>query len=328
MIELRFPSRKPPPRPHLYGIAGRRLSADAPMPELEAFREHDPRPRDRAPETAEGLPAQSPDQVLYRDRADLGPCRRLVECRWRSGGYELSVTELGRFAIDRGGRRITFDRDRDSGDDTGFIEMALGPSLNLALALQGVFCLHASAVEVGGEVLAFLGVSGAGKSTLARALPALSGGRFRCVADDALPVTLDAGTARALPRFPQLKYPPGRQPGATAAPSLPLAGIYLLDTSPRRKADEASTLAGAGGVRVEPVTGIEAVLALVRHTHSARLFSRELLRRHTDCCTALASRIPVRRLVYPRERQMLPRVLPALRAGGPKTPLPDLRRGA
>ena len=102
----------------------------------------------------------------------------------------------------------------------------------------------------------------------------------------------------ALPRFPQLKYGPDRQPGAAMPPRLPLAAVYLLEPSSDAAAE----------VKAEPLTGCAAMLALVRHTMAARLFTAELLRRHTELCARLAGRVPVRRLIYPHEHEILARV--------------------
>ncbi len=45
----------------------------------------------------------------------------------------------------------------------------LGPVLGLLLRFRGITCLHASAVAIGGSVIAFVGAEGAGKSTTAAA---------------------------------------------------------------------------------------------------------------------------------------------------------------
>lgn len=58
---------------------------------------------------------------------------------------------------------------------------ALGPILALALRRQGRVCLHASAVEIDGRAVLFVGAAGAGKSTTAGAM-VKSGARF--ISDD------------------------------------------------------------------------------------------------------------------------------------------------
>ncbi len=284
----------------LYGIAGRQLVSDLSMAELEAFRLLGDHRIDL--KVTDNSQFSGPTQVVFRGPAELGPRRFELECIAGEGGLELSVADHGRFVIDRRGGRITFVRGPQAEEPSAVSELVLGPALSLALALQNVWSLHASAVETGGRALAFLGVSGIGKSTLAHELPAVSNGYCRCVADDVLPITLAADGVQALPRFPQLKYPPDRQPGAGVPASLPLVGIYLL--TPRT----------SGAVTVEPVNGYAAVLALVRHTHCTRLFPQELLRRHFDFCSRLVSAVPVWRLSYPKRRSIWPDVEAALRS--------------
>ena len=87
------------------------------------------------------------------------------------------------------------------GSDPAFLaEALLGPPLVLALALRDTWCLHASAVEYGGRVIAFLGESGAGKSTLAAYLAGQPG--VRRVADDILPVAWQDHRLYYLAAFP------------------------------------------------------------------------------------------------------------------------------
>ena len=62
--------------------------------------------------------------------------------------------------------------------------------LPFAAALQGFLILHASAVRLGGSVLAFVGPSGVGKSTIATNLAVRE---FQLVADDLLPVSISGG---------------------------------------------------------------------------------------------------------------------------------------
>lgn len=311
MIETLFHPHRPDRERRHYRIAGRPLAVDAPLAELAPFASAPPRPA-AGPGPAAGRdrrrPAPGRRRLLYRGPAELGARRFDLECRWHDGGYDLALAGLGRVAVAADGGRIVFDTPRDGGD--GRIEVFLGPALTLALALQGVFGLHASAVEIGDGVSAFVGESGKGKSTLARLLPERSPA-FRRVADDLLPVTLEAGAARVRPRFPQLKYPPDRQPGAALPPSLPLDAVYLLDPRP---ADEPA-------VAVETLDELAAVLTLARHTMAACLFTPALLRRHTELCAGLARRVPVRRLVYPKVPESVPRIAELVRRAA-ATPSP------
>lgn len=305
-IELRPPAAPGPSR--VYRLAERLVSVDGPLPELEAFTAScaGRRWRGAGIEPPGGRREAGPRQLVFRGRAELGRRQRDIECRWAGAGYELNVAGVGRFAIAADGGRISLEGGACPRQGAELTETVLGPALILALALQGVWCLHASAVEIDGRAVAFLGISGAGKSTLGRALPEISP-RFRPVADDVLPLILAVGEARVLPHFPQLKYGSGEQPGAAVAGSLPLAAVYLLDAPEAGSADRRHAVRRRG-VAAEPLHGFAAALALVRHTVSARLFTAELLRRHTDLCARLTGLVPVRRLRYPRQRAILPQV--------------------
>lgn len=83
--------------------------------------------------------------------------------------------------------------------------LAGDPLLALALALRGQPCLHASAVSMGDQAVAFGGASGAGKSTLA-ALACLAGADL--VADDILALARDGPGMRCLPGSPDLRLRP------------------------------------------------------------------------------------------------------------------------
>lgn len=279
--------------PGVYDVARRRIAIAPPVPELELFAGGG-----EAWQGAGEPPASAGVQRVFAGEAPLGRFRPWIDCEWSDGGYDLEVAGAGRFAVARDGRRIDCDG-RPEGAE-GFAEAVLGPALILALALRDVWCLHASAMAADGGVVAFVGESGAGKSTLARELPALGALPYRRIADDVLPVALEAGRARVLPRFPQLKCPPDAQPGLAAPPSLPLAAVYVLGP------EEAE-------VAAEPLGSGAAALALVRHTVAARLFTPELLARHMDFCAAVAGHVPVRRLRYPRTVETLPRIEGLLR---------------
>jgi hypothetical protein len=110
---------------------------------------------------------------------------------------------IGTFLV-RDGREILVDPDPDAGD--ALLQLALlGPVLAALLQQRGDLVLHASAVEIDGAAVGFLGGRGAGKSTMAAAL--LRRG-YPLLTDDILAVSLEDGSPRVLPGFPQLKLWP------------------------------------------------------------------------------------------------------------------------
>lgn len=79
----------------------------------------------------------------------------------------------------------------------------LGPVMAWLLNSRGLFVLHASAIQVEGRTIAFLGDKLAGKSTTAAAFVRAG---HSLVTDDLLAITMENGKQpKCLPAFPQLK---------------------------------------------------------------------------------------------------------------------------
>lgn len=153
-----------------------------------------------------------------------------------------------------------------------------GPALLLALAWQGIYCLHASALCTRADdpaVTVLLADSGIGKSTVA-AVAATQGGL--ALVDDLCPMSIDAqGRLTIRPRFVQLKWSESQHWPANQPASLPIARLGLL----QRGACTAARLA----------TLHELLRMLLAHTVAARLFDAQLLQRHLYFCATLSSRL-------------------------------------
>jgi predicted kinase len=177
-------------------------------------------------------------------------------------------------------------------------ELLLGVVPALALALRGVFVLHASAVS-GPLTLAFVGASGAGKSTLAAALAAHAG--WRRIADDALPVALDRVHTEAWLGFPQLKLAPRRWRAARGE-RVRLDAIALLERGSPGTAMVLEALTPSAGRR-----------ALLAHSIGARLFDAPLLQHHLATMTAVVARVPCFRLAVPETSGPMLPIIDAVR---------------
>ena len=184
-----------------------------------------------------------------------------------------------------------------------FEEVVLGPGMILALAWHGVFSLHASAFAGRGAGGALVGESGRGKSTLARYLEEQGGPDWQRLADDILPLELGSERPHALPHFPQLKLAPEEQMRLESPERVPLAAVYVLDTTEGDAAEP---------VRIKSLPPHAAAAALVRHTVAGRLFPPAVLERHLTFCTTVAGQVPVRVLNYPRRFNILAAVREAL----------------
>ncbi|MBN2117202.1 MAG: hypothetical protein JW730_11555 [Anaerolineales bacterium] len=246
-------------------------------------------------------PLPAPLTLSCRTAGWIGGAERQVEI-WSvppgvlmrvSGGSDFYIASLGETIMRV--PQMRGDNEPDPALSELDHEILLGPALVLALALRGVWSLHASAARFAGNVFVFLGESGQGKSTLAAYLSASP--NWRLVADDILPVKMDPDGVKVLPHFPQLKLPVDAQPGAGLPEHLPLHKLCVLMPA---RTDAMPQL--------HLLTNVSAAQSLLRHTAGTRLFTPELLGKHLSFCSLAAGQIPVYRLDYPHRKEMLPRV--------------------
>jgi hypothetical protein len=206
----------------------------------------------------------------------------------------------------------------------------LGPVLSFWLERQGIPALHASAVAVRGQAVAFLSTNKGGKSSLAASLLQAS---YPLLTDDILPVEYTDGAFLGRPGYPALRLWPDeaqhflghyedlplvhpelakrRVPvgpdgfGAFCDVAQPLACLYL----PERRDPAARETA----VEITPVSLRDAVIELVRHSFTARLVEAlGLQAQRLDFFARLVRHVPLRRLVYPSGFEHLPSVRNAI----------------
>lgn len=286
-----------------YRLAGQDFYFPCPVPELEPFEitgTENGTAEKAVPfvphsflknESGAALPVPAPLALTRQTVGWVGSAQRQVEVYNTSRGMLLKVAGGGEFFITPHGETIS---KVDPQEELSQLdrEIITGPALVLALALRGVWSLHASAAMYNDKVIVFLGESRQGKSTL---VASLAEAGWQLVSDDILPVTGDPSGMQAWPRFPQLKLPPGSQPGPHLPEQLPLGKICLL--LPAGKDDTPA---------VQLLPPGEAVKALLAHTAGARLFEPDLLSRHLEFCARSAAQVPAYRLAYPHRRDALP----------------------
>lgn len=258
-----------------------------------------------------GRDSIGPDWYISPLLDDAG--RPLVTAAFVGDGkyIRLRYREGTEFYLDRRGTEIVASR-HESLTVEEVTSYVLGPVLGFLLRLRGTTCLHASAVEIAGRAVAFVGVEGAGKSTLAGAMaergcPVLS--------DDVVPLEESAGGFLAHPGWACVRlWPPsviamskmgaGAHWRAAAASerrynldllrqgyrfqdrALPLGVVYLLRS-------DARPVAALG---LEPVSSLDAVMSLVANTFAARLLDAPGRAREFDVLTRLVASVPVRRV--------------------------------
>ncbi|MDD1748963.1 MAG: hypothetical protein LUO89_03710 [Methanothrix sp.] len=235
--------------------------------------------------------------LVYDTTGWIGGRWRQVVCHTQSdtlpAKYRLDIPGAGEFAISGDGESVSIVSLAAQPEAGLLAETLLGPVKILALALRGLFCLHASAVMAGDNAVLFLGESGDGKSTLARFLSSMETSPWPRLADDVLPVKMASGRLIASSGFPQLKLSWEEQPFQYAPEQVSVGAIYLLSNTDM---DEPG---------IQTLSAYEATLALIHHTIASTLFDRDLLQRHLVFCAQAARSIPMRRLIYPHRYELL-----------------------
>ncbi len=201
----------------------------------------------------------------------------------------------------------------------------LGHVVSFALLKRGIEPLHATAVVVDGQAVAFLGECGAGKSTLAAAFIAAGA---RLLTDDLLVVRRRRGGEMACAGPGRIKLYPrvarallGSTAGAapmhrgTRKLVLPLGGPRI--TRAPERALRAVYVLGARARPRRPVirrlSPRRAFLALVRNTFNPVVTDPARQARLLAEAGRLAVSVPVRSLAFPRRLSGLPDVLDAIR---------------
>ena len=260
------------------------------------------------------LPATeaAPDVIVRLARVERVPANGVASgSGWWATAQEvcLHYEQLGAVLV-RDGREILVDPIPGL-EEPAIQSWILGAAIGVLLHQRGLLVLHASAVDMGGTAVVFLGNAGWGKSTTAAALHARGRG---VIADDVVALALqNEGDPIVLPAFPRLKLWPqvvaslGQDPedlarvcpgedkrvyrvaeGFSQVP-VPLGRIYVLG--------------GGTCAQIEPLGFKEAFIQLVRHSYAVHLLNATgTVSRHFRQCAALAGCVPASRL---KRRQSL-----------------------
>lgn len=247
----------------------------------------------------------------------------LARVDWPEGGSCLTVgpsgwlwrvTGICDFTLDRTGRTARVHLAPDAEEELA--SLFVGNFLARFLALNGFCVLHASAIEVGAGVIAFIGDSGSGKTTVA-ALCCIAGAQV--VTDDVLRVELRDDEAWCFGGSRALRLRPGADtlakhlaaagrrstvdertsvsPAAANGASFPIAAI-VAPVCVRESND----------VRVERLRGSSALLELIRFPRSSGWIGADRARNDLGVLAGLATSVPI----YRAELPWGPRVDPGL----------------
>jgi hypothetical protein len=241
------------------------------------------------------------------------------------GSHYLRWPDLFEFLVSPDGRSVAC-RKLERATLESFQTYLLGHVLSFALVKQGEEPLHATAVVVGAKAVAFLGDCGYGKSTLAAAFVHAGD---HVLTDDLLQIREIGGTCHGLPGpqrlklFPEIahRFLPRQaadtpmnpdtpklivplEPHQVCARPMPLHALYVLE----------GVESGAGGVSLTSLAGTQPLMELIRATFNRRLVNPDRLRQQFLYAQRLVSRIPIKRLTYPRGLDVLPQVREAILA--------------
>lgn len=251
--------------------------------------------------------------------AERGGTRRFSAFR-DAAGYALTLSDLCTFRVDRGLAMAQIHRSADLDDEIAslFITGALLPFVR---SLAGSVVLHASAIAVGGSVVAIAGESGSGKSTLAGLACAAGLSMF---ADDALCIDPGASQWSAHQGSPTLRL---------REPAWPI--VALLRAEFRRSADgrlsvrpASASASGAlplqrillprylerdGRIRRETVAKTIGMVELLRALRIGSWRDPAILERQTRLVAALVRDVPIEYLRVPRFESLDARAAEQLR---------------
>lgn len=223
--------------------------------------------------------------------------------------FMLAIGDVGRFLI-QDGQMITV-ASATGASDANVRLFLLGSAMGILLHQRRILPLHANAVELGDEAVAFLGHPGAGKSTLAAAFHDAG---YRVLSDDVCAITTRSDRFMVEPGIPRLrlwrdalersgrvvddhprafdtldKYTVATD-RARRGVALPLRAVYLLERQE----------AGRGDLSIDRLTGVAAVRALIENTYRGGYISQVGdPAKHVQACAALAAAVPVYRLRRP-----------------------------
>jgi hypothetical protein len=242
-------------------------------------------------------------------------------------GYILQFHGLAIFWFSADGRVIYGSPEPDVPEST-ITHLFLDYVLPYAISFQHKIVLHAGAVVIGKSAAVFVGQSGYGKSTLVTSFCSTG---FPLLADDCLRLEVEDDCVWGFGSYPglrlwddsvdallpatsaveQVAHYTDKLKVASASNAIafhhepaPIRNIYMLE--------DPENTNGADTIHFEKLSFDESTIALLKHYFRLPLPDKAWQRREFVALTALAARIPVYRLSYPRDYNFLPSVRQAI----------------
>ena len=255
---------------------------------------------------------------IHRESDEFWDYRRFAD-----GAARFSWKDHFDFSVSADGALVLWRRLVGVADEVLFTYL-LNQVLSHCLLVRGVESLHATSVVIDGHAIAILGDTGYGKSTLAAAFVRLG---HPLLTDDVLvPEFLDDGVL-GHPSLPRLKLLPESADAMfgnrrslpmnsfTTKVILPLGPAeHVVHPVPLRAIFALPSGSGAATISIRRAKGHRALLALVKNTFDATLFSRRRLEQQFSFASRLAKLVPVKLLSYPRRMDLLPAIVASILA--------------
>jgi hypothetical protein len=219
------------------------------------------------------------DQLIFKDKALIGDEEFLLEVKSnKNHSFNLTINQ----------HRITVNKKSIITDSNHLpATLLFGPALILNLALNEVFCFHASSFEYKDCVFILFAKSGTGKSTIADYFQQKFKSR---IADDIVALNNREERINVLPSFPQLKLPPEQQ-----------ANSSLINKSPillfAQQSNESTQL--------KELNKFISIKSAIHHSVASKLFSPSLLNNHLSFCHLLAQQTKAFELKYQHSQSSL-----------------------
>lgn len=317
-----------------YCAYGLRLQADAPIPALLPFSRTDCPPADSidvrvwlnrmpswwTPESQAAAAEYYRSPYISREGRPSLTVWKLQEDGW----YRLLYHDDNEFLVNPRSGEI-WCRWPPSAPAEDFVPYLVGPVLGFVLRFREVCCLHASAVNIGGRIIALAGPHQAGKSTTAAAFVKLG---YPVLTDDIVALAEADHEFLVQPGYPRLclwpdvetpLYSSQSLPQITAGwdkrymdltsgshcfqlQSQPLSAVYLLE----------DRMDAADCPKVEAVPISSALVKLSANTYMTYLLDPDLKAKEFYFLSRLVSRVPVRRVVPHTDPAGIPRLCEAI----------------
>jgi hypothetical protein len=239
------------------------------------------------------------------------------------GSAHVAWKEHFEFVVSAGAEQVLWQKLQEVPNEV-FFTYFLGQVFSYCLLARGVEPLHATAMLVNDQAIAFLGDSGVGKSTLAATF--LQKG-YTLLTDDVLALAFKGEGVWVRPGIARVKLNPdsadavfsGRrsipmnsftskmifalQDSQHGSREVPLRALYVLPHKPSQSR-----------IMVRRLSGRASFLPIVQNTFNDTVLHPDRLKQQFAFAARLASLIPIKRLSYPRRLDLLPSVADAILA--------------